>query len=181
MDEFIKQLLLLKPLIVISAVGTVILAIVLLLCCLKFKWNSGGIRIMGFFYDATMLDSVTLAICLLKFFLVISLFFNKGRIAPVHIIFFGVLVVAYNLCRRKIKEVFVSIFNGVVIMGVLYVSNFLLSYLREILFDVKIAIALVFLSVFLLLYTLYDIASCVLNIVSDRRVATPESIKGETS
>ena len=181
MDEFIKQLILLKPMIVISAVGTVILALVLLICCRKFKWNGGGIRIMGFFYDASMLDSVTLSICLLKFFLVISLFFSKGRIAPVHIIFFGVLVIAYNICRRKIKEVFVSLFNGFVIMGVLYVSNFLLSYLREILFDAKIAVALVFLSVFLLLYTLYDIASCVLNIVSDKRVSTPESIKGETS
>lgn len=181
MDELIKQLILLKPMIVISAVGTVAIALVLLICCRKFKWTGSGIRIIGFFYDASMLDSVTLAICLLKFFLVISLFFSKGRIALIHILFFGVLVVAYNICRHKIKEVFVSIFNGAVIMGVLYVSNFLLSYLREILFDVKIAIALVFLAVFLLLYTLYDIASCVLNIVSDKRVIRPENNKGETA
>lgn len=181
MDELIKQLILLKPMIIISAIGTLVVLAVLLILGRRFKWTGGGTRIIGFFYDATMLDSVTLAICMLKFFLVISLFFTKGRIASVHIIFFGVLVIAYNLCRRKIKEMFVSLFNGFVIMGVLYVSNFLLSYLREILFDVKIAIALVFLAIFLLLYTLYDIASCILSIVSDKRPILPDDSKGETA
>lgn len=181
MDELIKQLILLKSTVIIAAVGTVIIALALWLCCRKFKWTGKTTRIIGFFYDATMLDSVTLAICMLKFFLVISLFFNKGRIELIHILFFGVLVLAYNICRRKIKEVFVSLFNGVVIMGVLYVANFLLSYLREILFDKKIAVALVFLSIFLLLYTLYDIASCVLSIVSDKRPIEPKDAKGETA
>lgn len=181
MDELIKQLVLLRSTMVIAAVGTVIIAFTLWLCCRKFKWTGKTTRIIGFFYDATMLDSVTLAICMLKFFLVISLFFNKGRIELIHILFFGMLVLAYNICRRKLKEVFVSLFNGCVIMGVLYVANFLLAYLREILFDAKIAVALVFLAIFLLLYTLYDIASCVLSIVSDKRVAEPDNVKGETA
>ncbi len=180
MDEIVKQLILLKPMIMVSAIGTILLMVVLLLSCRVFKWNKKNLGIIGFFYEATVLDSVTLAICLLKFFLIISLFFNKGRSEPVHILFFGMLVIAYNLCRRKWKEFFVSIFNGAVIMCVLYVSNFLLSYLREILFDVKIAIALVFLGIFLFLYTLYDIASCVLNIVDSRqKTTTPVKNKGE--
>ena len=181
MDELIKQLVLLKSTIIISGVGTAVLLILLLISIRKFSWSGKNIRIFGFFYDATMLDSVTLAICMLKFFLIISLFFNKGRIGMIHILFFGALVLVYNLCRRKIKEMFVSIFNGLVIMGVLYVANFLMAYLREILFDKKIAVALVFLSIFLLLYTLYDIVSCIHNIVSDKRVLEPKKVEGETA
>lgn len=169
MDAFLEQLILLKSFVIIAAIGTLGITIFFLIACKSFSWNGKNIRLIGFFYEASMAESVTLATCALKLFLVLSLLFTKGRIATIHICFFGVLVLVYNICRHNIKDMGVSLFNGVVIMGVLYVSNFLISYLNEVLFDPKIAVALVFLAVFLVLYSLYDIACCILAIVNSRK------------
>lgn len=168
LDAVVEQMILMKSLIIISAVSTVVLTVACIIFCRYFHWEHHNIRLMGFFYDLSMADTFVLAVCMLKLFFIISLLFNKGRIETVHICFFGALVLVYNLFRRKWKDMLVSIFNGTVIMGVLFVSNLLLSYLKEVLFDVKIAIALVFLALFLILYAIYDVGQCILSIIESR-------------
>ena len=170
MEAIVEQLILLKSFIITSAVGTLFITVFMLILCRKFSWSNKNIRLIGFFYDASMADSVTLAVCASKLFLVISILFSKGRISLIHICFFGLLVLIYNVCRHNIKDMGVSLFNGLVIMGVLYVSNFLISYITEVLFDIKIVIALFFLGVFLILYALYDIACFILSIINSRKV-----------
>lgn len=166
--DIINQIILLKTMIIVTAVGTLLLLGVLTVMCSKFSWQKYNLRVIGFFYDAKLYDSVLLAVCLLKFYLVISILITKGTIYPVHIFFYGGLVLIYCILRHKIKETLVSLFNAVLIMGILYVAGFLISYLENVLFDVKIVIALAFLAIFLILYALYDMASCIFNIVSSR-------------
>ncbi len=166
--DIINQIILLKTMIIVTAVGTLLLLSVLTILCRKFSWEKLNLRVIGFFYDAKLYDTILLAVCLLKFYLVISILITKGKIYPVHIFFYGFLVLIYCVLRHKIKETLVSLFNAVLIMGILYVANFLISYLENVLFDVKILIALVFLAIFLVLYALYDMAGCILNIVSSR-------------
>lgn len=167
-ETLIDQIILLKPFLITTAIGTIVLLTILLISSRKFSWNSWNVRIIGFFYESKMTDSVLLSICLVRFFLVLSILLTKGTIHPVHILFYGMLILMYNIIRHRIKEMFASIFNGVLIMGILYVSGFLISYLTNVLFDIKIVIALVFLEIFLMIYALYDLASCVFNIVSSR-------------
>jgi len=167
-DTIIDQIILLKPLMITTAVGTVLILATLLISSRKFSWNAWNVRIIGFFYDAKMTDSVLLSICLVRFFLVISILISGGDIYPIHIYFYGLLIITYNIIRHRLKEMAVSVFNGILIMGILYVSGFLMSYLQNVLFDIKIVIALVFLGIFLLLYALYDMAGCMLNIVNSR-------------
>lgn len=167
-DAVIEQLILLKPMLITTCIGTVIILTILLFFSRRFSWNAWNVRIIGFFYEAKMSDSVLLSICLVRFYLVISILITMGRIYPIHIYFYGMLIITYNLIRHRFKEMLVSIFNGILIMGILYVSGFLMSYLKNVLFDIKIVIALVFLGIFLVLYALYDMAGCILNIVNSR-------------
>lgn len=167
-EIIIDQIILLKPLMITTGIGTAILLTMLLILSRKFSWNAWNVRIIGFFFDAKMSDSILLSICLVRFYLVISILVTKGKIDIVHILFYGGLILVYNIIRHRFKEMIVSIFNGVLIMGILYVSGFLISYLENVLFDIKIVIALIFLGIFLVLYALYDMAGCVLNIVNSR-------------
>ncbi len=166
--QVITQIILLKNMIIVAGVGTILLLIALLVLCRRFSWEKRNLRLIGFFYEARLYDSVLLAICLTRFYLVISILITKGQIYPVHILFYGALVILYNIIRHNLKEMFVSIFNGVLIMGILYVAGFLISYLDNVLFDVRILIALIFLAIFLVLYALYDMAGCILNIINSR-------------
>ncbi len=175
--QIINQIVLLKNLLIVAGIGTIVLLIVLLIICRHFSWERRNLRIIGFFYEARLYDSVLLAICLARFYLVLSILISKGVIYPVHIIFYGALVVLYNIIRHNLKEMFVSVFNGALIMGILYVAGFLISYLENVLFDVKILIALIFLAVFLILYALYDMAGCILNIVESRAEEKVEQVE----
>lgn len=168
LENILEQIMLLKSFIVVAALGTIALTIFCLVYCRKFSWKSSNVKLIGFFYGMDMSDILVLAACMLKLFLIISLLFTKGRIENIHILFFGVLIIICSLFNRNLKNVLVSLFNGAIIMGVLFVSNLLLSYLREILFDIKIAISLVFLAIFLILYAAYDVGCCVLTIVERR-------------
>ena len=164
----INQIILLKTTMIVTAVGTLLLLVVLLLFCRKFSWDRRNLRVIGFFYEARMVDSVLLSLCLIRFYLVVSILVTKGAIYPVHIFMYGGFVLIYGAIRRKIREFLVSVFNAALIMGLLYVSGFLISYLENVLFDVKILIALVFLGIFLVLYALYDLAGCISNIIDSR-------------
>jgi len=174
LEAIIEQIVLLKTMMITTSIGTIVILAIILFCSRKFSWNAWNVRLIGFFYESKMTDSVLLAICLVRFFLVISILFSKGRFQLVHIVFYGMLIITYNIIRRNAKEMIVSIFNGLLIMGILYVSGFLISYLENVLFDVKIVIALVFLGIFLVLYALYDMAGCILNIVNTREVVTED-------
>ena len=177
LDAVIEQIILLKPTIITSAVGTIIVLAVILLLSRKFSWRANNVGLIGLFYDSTYFETVLMAVCLIKLFLVISMMISGTRLSMVHIVFYGVLVLIYSVMRHSIKEIMISLFNGVIIMGVLYISMFLLSYLREVLFDVKIVIAMVLLSVFLVMYSLYDLMWSILNIVSSRPMSyTPKDI-----
>lgn len=169
MDEFMKQIALLKPMLLVALIGTILITIVGVILCRYFSWNGKNMHIIGFFYECSTRDCIVLAVCLAKFYLVLSLLCSRGRIGWIHIIMLGMLVVLQNIINCKLKEAAVSLFNGFVMMVVLYVTNFLLAYLRDVLFDIRIAIAIGLLAVFLVLYALYDIASSILCIVEKRK------------
>ena len=155
LDEVIGQIILLKPTIITTTIGTILTISFLLFGSRRFSWNARNVGLIGFFYEISAKECILLALCMLKLFLVISMLFTKTKIAVVHIFFFGILVLLYNILRHQFKEMMISIFNGVIIMGVLYVAMFLISYLRNVLFDIKIFLGLVMLCIFLVLYAMY--------------------------
>jgi len=169
LDQIVEQIIQLKTVIICSAVATLFVTAISLVFCHVFSWRGKNLKLIGFFYNMNIWETIALATCIMKLFVVISLIFGGGHIQMVQIIAYGVLVVAYNICRAEIKEVLPSIVNGGIIMGVLVVVNMLSNYLVEVLFDLKIAIALGILGVFLFLFALYDIASCVLHLIEHKR------------
>ncbi|HOO79713.1 MAG TPA: hypothetical protein PLQ04_04940 [Lachnospiraceae bacterium] len=177
MEAVVEQLILLKPMIITTAAGTILLGVVMFFLCSQFSFQEKNQKLMGFFFDMSISDSIIIAVCLLKLFLVLSLMFSKGRIEIIHIALFGVLVIVYNIFLHKWKEAMISLVNGAVIMGVLIVVKFLVSYLTEILFDIRIAAALALIGLFLALYSFYDVSCCVLAIVEKRRKRKQETLK----
>lgn len=168
MEEVIKQLILLKPLVAVAAVGTIIFTIAFIIILKTFSFQERTLKLMGFFYDMKVADSMAIAVTLLKFYLVISLAFMKGRVELIHIVMYGILIIFFNLYIRRIKDVLVSVFNGAVVIGVLQITKFLVSYLTKVLFDKRILVALVLIGIFLALYSIYDIFCCIASIIDKR-------------
>lgn len=168
MEEVVKQLIYLKPMVATAAVGTIILTIALVSILKNFSFQDKYLKLMGFFYDMKTADCIALSVTLLKFYLVLSLAFIKGNVQSVHIFCYGMLIIIFNLCIRKLKDGVVSIFNGLVIMGVLQITKLLVAYLTNVLFDFKILFALILIGVFLLLYSIYDISCCASSIIDKR-------------
>ena len=168
LEEIVKQLIYLKPMIFTSAVGMILFMVSFLIVCNKFSFQEKNLKFIGFFYEMKVTDSIALAVSMLKLFLIFSLIFTKGRIQTIHIVVFVLLVVIFNVCEHRIKECLVSFFNSTVIVGVLLLIKFLSSYMADVLFDARILIAIVLMIAFLLMYALYDVAYCAATIVSKR-------------
>ena len=178
LEDIVKQLMLLRPTIITSAVGMIIFMVIMLVVCNKFEFTGKNLKVLGFFFDMKVTDSISLAVSILKFFLIVSMFFTGGKIQTVHIVSFAVLVVVFNACQLRFKSVLVSLFNSTVIIGVLMLIKFLVAYLHNVLFDVRILIAVVLMGIFLALYTFYDIGLCV-NIIIERRTKLANKEKKE--
>lgn len=163
----------------VSAVGMIVFMVTMLIICNKFSFQEKNLKLVGFFFDMKILDSIALAVSILKFFLLFSLLFTKGRIETVHIVVFVALVVIFNICEHKFKDALVSFFNSAVIVGVLLLIKFLTSYLTDVLFDARILIAIILIAVFLLLYGVYDITLSIATIVNKRFVIKPQEVPEE--
>ena len=48
--DIINQIILLKTMIIVTAVGTLLLLSVLTILCRKFSWEKLNLRVIGFFY-----------------------------------------------------------------------------------------------------------------------------------
>lgn len=167
-EDIVKQIMLLRNFIITTAVGTLLLTAAFFVCSRQFSFRRQNMKLMGFLFDMRMRDTFMLSASLLKVFFVLSLLFSGGKIERIHVLFFGILAIGCNFGGKKGKDMLVGLFNGAVMTGVLFVAGLLSSYLRDVLFDFKIAAALVALAVFLMLYTLYDTGCCILSIVENQ-------------
>lgn len=164
----IDQIILFRITIIVTIIGVLIILALFLTVTARFNWLSRNIRIIGFCYAMRRKEAMMISVCMLKYFLAISLFFYQGHIYPIHMVAYGALTVVYILMRRTVKDMLVSLFNGAVIMASLYLANFLISYLVNIYHDNMIMAILVCLIVFIVLYTIYDMIWCIMHIVTQR-------------
>lgn len=168
-EDIVRQIMQLKTFIITAAAGNILLTAAMFFACRRFTFRRKNLKLVGFLFDMGMRDTFMLATALLKVFFVLSLFIAGGKTERIHVLFFGVLAVVCSFWGKRVKDVAVSLFNGTVMTGVLFLASLLASYLRDVLFDFRIAAALVVLAVFLMLYALYDLGCSVLSVVEMRR------------
>lgn len=150
----------LRIFLLVSAVGTLLLGAVLLFACRRFSWEGRNRKLIGFFYEMSLWDTVGMACCILKCFLLLSLVLTGGNVAMIHIVMYVVLHLCYILHRRSMRGVAADLGMGVIATAVLLVMSMLYGYLHEILFDGRIACVVVLLGVLLFLYGVCDVFRC---------------------
>ena len=168
LDSILEALMQLKTFILVSAIGIVIVGIFLLIYCRKFSFTGKNLKTMGFFYNLSVWDTVGLACCYMKTFLIFSILLTSGRVDFIHIIIFCVLDICYIVHRRSFKGVLLDVVLSVVSIVVLNIMNMLYHYLNEILYDVKIVVVVWLLGILLCLYSIYDLMHCVKTVVEKR-------------
>ncbi len=165
-NSIINEIGELRYFILVSAVGTLLLGIVLNICCRQFNWNRWTRKLFGFFYQQKGWDTAGLAIAVLKVFLFLSILIERGQAGYGHMVVFVVLQIGYVIHRRTTKELPYHIIMLMVALGILFVLHILSSYLRDIIFDWRIFVVVMLLGILLLLYALVDVAMCYRQIVT---------------
>ncbi|MBR3807695.1 MAG: hypothetical protein IKJ15_04915 [Lachnospiraceae bacterium] len=168
LDSVLEAFMQLKTFILVSGIGIVLVGIFLLFFCSKFSWTGKNLKAIGFFYNLSVWDTVGLACCFIKFFLIFSIMITTGKADFIHMIIFGVLELFYIIHRRSFKGVLLDVVLCVVSVIVLNIMNMLHHYLNEILYDVKIVCVVWLLGILLCLYSIYDLMHCVKTVVETK-------------
>ena len=166
LDNILEATTQLKTFIMVSAIGMLVVGVILLISCRKFAWNSRNRRTIGFFYAMDTWDIFGLSSCMLKLFLAISFLVGKGLVEFLHIVIFIVLELCYILYKHKLKGLLADIGLAVVSVIVMVIMQLLYNYLHDIIFDMKVCVIMWMLAILLCLYELYDVYSCCNHIVS---------------
>ena len=169
LDSVLEAVMQLKTFILVSGIGIVLIGVYLLICCSKFDWNRKNLKLIGFFYNLSVWDTVGISCCFMKIFLIISILITTGKVEMIHMIIFGVLEVCYIIHRRSVKGLMLDLVLCIVSVIVMNIMNMLHHYLNEIVFDVKIAIVVWLLGILLCLYGIYDLMHCAKTVLETRK------------
>ncbi len=169
LDSVLDAVLQLRTFILISGIGIVLVGVFLLIACRKFSWNGKNLKLVAFFYDLKVWDTIGLACCFVKIFLIISVLITTGYAEMIHIIVFCVLEALYLIHRRSFKGVMLDLVLSMVSVIVMGIMNMLHNYLNDIVYDIKIAIVVWLLGILLSLYGVYDLMHCVKTVIENRK------------
>lgn len=169
LDSVLEAIMQLRTFILVSGIGIVLIGAYLLIRCRKFDWNGRNLKLMGFFYNLSVWNTVGLSCCFMKIFLIISILITTGKVDMIHMIIFGILEICYIIHRRSIKGVMLDIVLSIVSIIVMNIMNMLHHYLNEIVYDIRIAVVVWLLGVLLCLYGIYDLMHCAKTVLETRK------------
>lgn len=169
LDSILEAVMQLRTFILVSGIGIVVVGLFFLLRCRTFNWNKRNLKEIGFFYNLSVWDTVGVACCFVKVFLIFSILITMGKVDIIHMIIFGILEICYIVHRRSIQGVLLDVVLCTVSVIVMNIMNMLHHYLKDIVFDIRIAIVIVLLGILLCLYSVYDLLHCVKVIVDSRK------------
>ena len=169
LDSILEAITQLRIFILVSGIGIVLIGIYLLIQCRKFDWNKKNIKLIGFFYNLSVWDTVGISGCFMKIFLIISILITTGKAEMIHMIIFIILEICYIIHRRSTKGFMLDLVLSMVSIIVMNIMNMLHNYLNEIVYDMKVAVVVWLLGILLTLYGVYDLMHCVKTILETRK------------
>lgn len=169
LDSVLEAIMQLRTFILVSGIGIVLIGVYLLFRCRKFDWNRKNLKLIGFFYNLSVWDTVGISCCFMKVFLIISILITTGKVEIIHMIIFGVLELCYIIHRRSPKGIVLDLVLSAVSIIVMNIMNMLHHYLNEIVYDIKVAIVVWLLGILLCLYGIYDLMHCAKTVLETRK------------
>ena len=169
LDSVLEAIMQLRTFILVSGIGIVLISLYLLIRCRKFDWNKKNLKLMGFFYNMSVWDTVGISCCFMKIFLIFSILITTGKVEIIHMIIFGILEVCYIIHRRSAKGIMLDVVLSIVSIIVMNIMNMLHHYLNEIVYDIRIAVVVWLLGILLCLYGIYDLMHCAKTVLETRK------------
>lgn len=169
LDSVLEAIMQLRTFILVSGIGIVLIGLYLLIRCRKFDWNKKNLKLMGFFYNMSVWDTVGISCCFMKIFLIFSILITTGKVEIIHMIIFGILEVCYIIHRRSAKGIMLDVVLSIVSIIVMNIMNMLHHYLNEIVYDIRIAVVVWLLGILLCLYGIYDLMHCAKTVLETRK------------
>ena len=84
LDSVLEAIMQLRTFILVSGIGIVLIGVYLLFRCRKFDWNRKNLKLIGFFYNLSVWDTVGISCCFMKVFLIISILITTGKVEIIH-------------------------------------------------------------------------------------------------
>lgn len=144
-----------KWLIVFTLVAGLLLGLLSTLLCKKMCWNQKNIKFLGLFINLNNRDILWLCVAVLRCFFVVSTVVFCVEIETVHICFFVLLCIMYNILHPCLVGFLFDLLNSAIIFAALLVGNILIGFLHEVRFDWHIMTVYVLLGVFIVTYSAY--------------------------
>ena len=154
--EVYEYIILLKPTIILTLIATGIVFFLFLMITVIFSWKGRNLKLMGYFYGIGTRDLMVLTLLTLKFLFAAVWPFDGTEIDQIHLYIFLILEFLFICIRRKIIAVPVGLLNRAFILGLLYLDDFIQSYMNAVQSTAQLRAVVICLKVFIVLYTAFD-------------------------
>ena len=163
LDRVADSVIVFRDLIAAAVPGCLLLAAAVWLCTRKFSWNGPGRYLYGWFLNRSDGALFLVSASLLQFFFVLSAAVLGTEMAPEHLLFLCLTALGKAAAgcfseRGTLRAMAVlgrDLLNSLLLFAACMVGNILSGYLRETRFNIYVVTVLVFLRIFLVVYSGY--------------------------
>lgn len=153
--EILSLILDFKWLIVFTLAAGLLLALLGFLLCKNVSWVQKRIKFLGLFIGLKTRDMLWLCVAMLRCFFIMSTVVFGVELETVHICFFVLLCIAYNLLHLRVMGLLFDLLNSSIEFAALLAGNVLIGFLHEVRFDWQTMIVYVLLGLFIAVYATY--------------------------
>lgn len=165
--NFLAVILEFKWFILTTIVGGILLSFLGYLFCKKTEWYQIRFKFLGLFINLKTLDVAWLCTVLSRCFFVISVVVFCTKMETVHIYFYILLCLSYNLLNFRVMSILFDLINSAIIFAALLAGNILVGYLQEVIFDWRTLTVYILLAFFIILYSIYFLLRDISSLVSE--------------
>jgi hypothetical protein len=159
-------------LIIFTLIMGILLGMVSFLLCRNLQWHQKRIKFLGLFINLHTGEILWLCVAILRCFFVVSAAVFCVEIETVHIYFFVMLCVIYNILYFRVGGLLFDLLNSAIIFAALLVGNILIGFLQEIRFDWHTMTVYVLLALFISVYSAYFLLRDVSKLIDEKRSGT---------
>lgn len=157
LERVVDLVINMRVFIIVASVIMLIIGGGLLICCRRFSFEKKSLKTFAFFYQMKLWDTCAIAVGIAKVSLFISFFITGGKVHTVHIVTYVLLHIIYIVHKLEIKSLPSDIFMGIATCGVMSIMGVLYNYLREVIFDWRIQVVIMLMTIIVCGYALCDL------------------------
>ncbi len=167
--------------IIIFLISIIVLTVILNFNFKKFILKPSKVKLYGLFIGLNNVSTIALSVAIIRYMFIIWCLFSLDNISLIHLCYLLFLSIIFNFINKSFIELIFDLINSIIQYWSLVCGSLLVSYIREVRFELYVVFITTLLVIFIAIYSTYfffkNINSILINNKKVRSIQNEKVVK----